>query len=77
MVDLDGAERRPTRERLHELLAALEPTAAGLGTGGAWGQARRLVEVNGAIAQRERARDGGPAAVAGWLAERFLDPWVG
>jgi carboxylate-amine ligase len=77
MVDPHGSDRRPTREHLHELLSALEPTASELGASRALAQARRLVEVNGAIAQRERAQDGGPVAAAGWLAERFLDPWVG
>jgi carboxylate-amine ligase len=77
MVDLERPERRPTREHLHELLSSLEPTAAALGSAKALAEAERLVARNGAIAQREAADNGGAAAAARWLAERFLEPWAG
>ena len=40
-------------------------------------RARSLVARNGAIVQREVARDGGPHGIARWLSERFLDPYLG
>jgi len=72
-ADLESGERRPTRERLHELLEQLEPAAGELGCSEQLGVARQLVERNGAVAQREVAgRDGG-RGLAGWLADKFLD----
>ena len=61
MADLDTGERRPTRERLAELIESFgaEP-------------ARPLVSENGAIRQRAWAADGGPEAVVRALADRFL-----
>jgi carboxylate-amine ligase len=61
MADLDSGERRPTRERLAELI---DRFGAGL--------ASSLAAENGAIRQREWAADGGPEAVVRELAARFL-----
>jgi glutamate---cysteine ligase / carboxylate-amine ligase len=70
LADLRTGELTPTRERLAALLDALEPAAARVGAELAG--ARELVAANGAIRQREAGADGGPAAVAAWLARRFL-----
>jgi carboxylate-amine ligase len=80
MADLQTGSTRPTRACLHELLDALEPVAARLGSGASMARARELVEANGAIAQRrvaEKARKAGPSTVAGWLASQFLEPLPG
>lgn len=77
MADLETGAVRPTRACLTELLDGLEPLAARLGSADALSRARKLVEVNGAIAQRRVARETGPAGLAGWLADRFLDPLPG
>jgi carboxylate-amine ligase len=73
MADLKSGERRSTRECWHDLLEVLGSTAQHLGATTALMRAEKLVERNGAIAQREAARDGGPRAAARWLADRFLD----
>ena len=72
MADLATGEQRPTRERLSELLEALEPTAARLGSSAQLAAASRLVEANGAIRQRGIARERGSAGLAAWLADRFV-----
>jgi glutamate---cysteine ligase / carboxylate-amine ligase len=77
MADLATGRRRPTRERLTQLLETLGPVAQRLGSSRQFSRAQRLVEVNGAIAQREAAGAGGAKAAARWLAERFLDPEPG
>lgn len=77
MVDLNGGGRRATRDCLEELLQTLAPVAVTLGAGNALERAAALIQLNGAIAQREAARDGGPSAVARCLTERFLEPWGG
>lgn len=77
MADLHTGALRSTRECLRELLDALEPVATRLGGARELEWARALTERNGAIAQREVARRGGVPAVAGWLANRFLEPWRG
>jgi carboxylate-amine ligase len=74
MVDLRTGRRLPTRESLAELFDALQPVAKGLGAEAELAHARRLSEVNGAIAQRRVARNDGTHAVARWLADRFLHP---
>ena len=71
LADLRTGEVRATRERLHELIGTLAPTAARLGCAAELEQARELVERNGAIRMRAVAAEGGIRAVAGWLAERF------
>jgi glutamate---cysteine ligase / carboxylate-amine ligase len=77
MADLESGTLRPTRDCLTELIDALEPIAARLRAGGALAHARTMVELNGAIAQRAAAGDGGAPAVARWLAERFSQPCSG
>ncbi len=72
MADLRSGEQRSTRECLHELIETLEPVADRLGAGSALRHARTMVELNGAMAQRQVADSGGVEAVAEWLAERFL-----
>ena len=77
MSDLSTGAQRSTRALLRELLDTLEPLSRRLGAGGAMARARSLVARNGAIVQREVARDGGPHGIARWLSERFLDPYLG
>jgi len=74
MGDLHTGATRPTRECLHELLDVLEPVASRLAARSALTRARELVEVNGGMAQRVVALQDGIPAVAGWLANRFLEP---
>jgi glutamate---cysteine ligase / carboxylate-amine ligase len=74
MADLQSGARRPTRERLGELLDELEPAATRHGSSDLLRHARDLVEQNGAIRQREIAADGGTEGLASWMADRFLDP---
>jgi gamma-glutamyl:cysteine ligase YbdK (ATP-grasp superfamily) len=74
MADLHTGNQRPTRECLAELLAALEPVASRLGAEAELRSARALIDVNGAIAQRSVARDGGVQALGPWLAARFQEP---
>jgi carboxylate-amine ligase len=71
LADLHSGERRPTRELLAGLLDELEPTARRLGAADGLEQARRLVERNGALAQRAVAAQEGARWLAAWLAERF------
>ena len=76
LADLETGERRPTRERLHGLLDALEPSAGALGCAAELAAARALVERNGALRQRDVAAAAAgvhPAvAVAADVAARFL-----
>jgi carboxylate-amine ligase len=73
MAELEDGTPRPTRALLGELLEDLEPIATRLQSGPTLEQARRLVEVNGAMQQRRVAAEGGGThAVAQWLSERFL-----
>ena len=74
MADLRTGERQPTRDRLEDLVAELEPISRRLGSAEMLGQARELIQRNGAIRQRELVRSGGPRALTAWLAEHFLDP---
>ena len=73
LADLEKGRRELTRERLRALLEELEPVAERLRCRTELGEARRLVEENGALAQRRVAGDGGPHAVAEWLCRRFGD----
>jgi carboxylate-amine ligase len=74
LLDLDTGERRPARARLHALLDALEPVGERIGGTCGLGQARRLVEVNGAMAMRAAAgQNRDPRRAVAWLADRFLD----
>ena len=68
LADLATGERRPTRDRLHALLDALEPFADAAGLAAA----RALVERNGAMRLRDAARDGGLQGAVAWLADAFL-----
>jgi carboxylate-amine ligase len=72
MADLVTGERRATRACLEDLLSTLEPIAARFDSAAGFQRAHEMVVSNGAIAQRRVAEDGGPRAVARWLAERFL-----
>ena len=74
MVELTDGRRCRTRSLLGKLVSTLEPFAADLGSTRFFDHARALIDVNGAIAQRRIASQGGTAAVAHWLADRFLDP---
>jgi len=74
MAALDAGTVRATRSLLQELLATLAPVAAHLQSQAAFAHARRMVEVNGALAQRRAAREGGARRIAQWLSERFLEP---
>jgi carboxylate-amine ligase len=73
MVDLATGNSTPTRVLLLELIAALQPMAARLGSGRTLDRASELAEVNGALAQRRVALQGGVGAVAPWLSGRFLE----
>jgi carboxylate-amine ligase len=70
---LGTGEPIPARRRLHALLDELEPVAERLDCVAELAQARRLVEVNGAMALRAAA--GKPQNLrraAEWLVDRFL-----
>ena len=72
MTELGSGAARPTRAWLSELIATLEPFAERFRSQAELQRARELVDCNGAMAQRQVAAEGGPRAVARWLAERFL-----
>jgi len=72
LADLDTGLRKPTRERIAELIAALRDTARELGCEAELDLAAGLAERNGAMRQRAVARGEGVAAVPGWLASRWL-----
>jgi carboxylate-amine ligase len=74
LLDLDSGERVSARARLYGLLDALEPVAERLGCARELGAARRLVEVNGAMAMRAAAGwSSDTRRVTAWLADRFLE----
>jgi glutamate---cysteine ligase / carboxylate-amine ligase len=75
LVDLQTGRRRRTRDLLVALFGELLRTARDLDAGLA--AAERMVERNGAIEQRAVAHEGGPEAVAAWLADRFIEPYSG
>jgi glutamate---cysteine ligase / carboxylate-amine ligase len=71
--DLSTGERVPTRRRLHALLDELEPVAERLDCAAELAEARRLAEVNGAMALRAAAGESQDLRRAtAWLADRFL-----
>jgi carboxylate-amine ligase len=73
LLDLRTGERVPARARLHALLDALEPVAERLGCAAELASARRLVEVNGAMAMRAAAgNEPDLRRAAAWLSNRFL-----
>ena len=71
MADLKTGRRTSTRRRLSALLDELEPYAQALGCAAELARARELVERNGALRQRELARERGARGLVEWLAERF------
>lgn len=71
LADLRSGRLTSTRERLHELIDELGPTAGELGCSTELEAAHGLAEENGAMRQRAVARDGGVRRVAEWLAECF------
>jgi carboxylate-amine ligase len=71
-VDVQSGASRPMRDHLHGLLDALDPAAQQLGCAAELDGARDLVERPRAAMVRAVAADGGPRAVASWLATRFL-----
>jgi glutamate---cysteine ligase / carboxylate-amine ligase len=77
LADLHSGAVRPTRTVLHELLEMLAPIAARLGAEECLDRARELVEVNGALAQRQVAGRDGVESLPGWLASQFVEPWPG
>jgi carboxylate-amine ligase len=70
MADLETGEREPTRARLGRLLDRSEAASA---EPELLREARRLVESNGAIRQRELVDELGVPGLTGWLAAHFLD----
>jgi carboxylate-amine ligase len=72
MADLETGRLDSTRARLEELLTELEPFGERFHSQRAFARASEMTECNGAIAQRRVAEQGDTAALAGWLAERFL-----
>ena len=74
LADLETGERRPTADRLLELLDRLTPTAERLGCGAQLRAAREMARRNGAMRQRSVARERGVAGIARWLAESWLSP---
>jgi carboxylate-amine ligase len=71
-IDVHTGAVRPMVDHLHGLLDALRPAARRLGCATELEAARDLIERPRAALVREIARDGGPQAVARWLADRFL-----
>ena len=71
LADLRTGERVPARERLAALLSELAPVAAGLGCAAELATVERLAARSGAARQREVAAEGGPRAVAAWLADVY------
>jgi carboxylate-amine ligase len=74
LADLETGEPTPTRERLHALLDELAPHAGALGGEAELRHARRLVESNGAMRQREVHSSGGIRGLTEWLVEGFEQP---
>jgi glutamate---cysteine ligase / carboxylate-amine ligase len=73
MADLQTGRLESTRARLEELLTELKPYGERFDSQQALARADELTQCNGAIAQRRVAKRSDTAAVALWLAERFLD----
>ena len=71
LADLRTGERVPARERLAALLSELAPVAARLGCAAELATVDRLAARGGASRQREVAAEGGPRAVAAWLADVY------
>jgi carboxylate-amine ligase len=74
LADLVTGEPVPTRDRLDRLLDQLRPHAVELGAETELGQARRLIESNGAARQREQHANAGIQGLTEWLVEGFDQP---
>lgn len=72
LANLDSGQRRPTRERLHELVDAVAPAARRIGSADLLRHTRDSIEVNGALRQRQAAAAHGLDRLAGWAADQFL-----
>jgi carboxylate-amine ligase len=72
LADLDTGLRQPTRDRLMQLIDELRPTARELGCEAELALAAELAERNGAVRQRDVARNEGVGALPEWLAARWL-----
>jgi carboxylate-amine ligase len=72
LADLRSGERRPTRERLEELLREVTPYAERLGCAELLRSTRALVVRNGALRQREVAQRGGAYGLVEWMRSQFL-----
>jgi carboxylate-amine ligase len=70
-ADLDSGERTPTRDRLTELLTAVTPAAARLGSTELLAHTRALIDCNGATRQRAIAGELGLRGLAASMADRF------
>jgi len=70
MADLETGELEPTRDRLHRLLDRVE---SGTDGDGPLQEARRLIDRNGAIRQRDLAAELGVSGLTAWLPDHFLD----
>jgi carboxylate-amine ligase len=77
LADLGTGEPAATRDRLHELLDALQETAGRLGCVAELADARRLVDANGAARQREVHASGGIRGLTEWLVAGFEEPVSG
>ncbi len=72
-TDLRTGARLPVRDVLRARLDDLAPVAGRLGCAAELAGVEALIEANGAIRQRAVAAHRGPAGVARWLAERYLN----
>ncbi len=72
LADLSSGERRPTRERLHELVDQIAPAARRLGCVDLLQHARASIDANGALRQRRAVAAVGIGGLTGWAADRFL-----
>ncbi|HTX31079.1 MAG TPA: YbdK family carboxylate-amine ligase [Solirubrobacteraceae bacterium] len=77
MADLETGAVRSTRWHLNALMEALAPVADRLGSRSSLEYAAEMVETNGAVTQRQIAREDGAVAVAQHLVQGFLNPWSG
>jgi carboxylate-amine ligase len=69
LADLDTGSPYPTRDRLRDLVAELEPYAVSLGCERELGHALGLVTANGAVRQRAIVAAVGVDRLAGWLSD--------
>lgn len=72
LADLRSGVRRPTRDRLHELVEWVTPAARRLGSIRLLQNTLQSIEVNGALRQREAADSVGIGGLIQWTADRFL-----